>query len=92
MDLLGFMSGVVHGLKPLSMTQPPTAGFAFTVKQMPRHQEAAGERLTKHAQVIDELSSPGDVLVIDVGGVLISALAARYRRCGPRSEDLAAGL
>jgi regulator of RNase E activity RraA len=70
MDALGMARGVIHGLKPLSLTQPRTAGFAFTVKQMPRHHEAVGEKLAKHAQVIDELSSAGDVLVIDVGGRL----------------------
>jgi len=68
MDLLGIRRGVIHGLKPLSMMQPRTVGFAFTVKQMARHHEAVGEALAKHAQVIDELSSPGDVLVVDVGG------------------------
>ena len=70
MDGLGIARGVIHGLKPLSLSQPRTAGFAFTVKQMPRHQEAVGEKLAKHSQVIDELSSPDDVLVIDVGGRL----------------------
>ena len=70
MDGLGIARGVIHGLKPLSMMQPRTAGFAFTLKQMPRHQEAVGDKLAKHLQVIDELSSPGDVLVIDVGGRL----------------------
>jgi regulator of RNase E activity RraA len=70
MDGLGLARGVVHGLKPLSLQQPRTVGFAFTLKQMPRHQEAVGKTLTKHAQVIDSLASPGDVLVIDVGGRL----------------------
>jgi regulator of RNase E activity RraA len=70
MDALGIARGVIHGLKPLALTQPRTAGFAFTVKQMPRHQEAVGDKLAKHSQVIDELASAGDVLVIDVGGRL----------------------
>lgn len=68
MDKLGVRRGVIHGLKPLSMQQPRTAGVAVTIKQMQRHQEAEGAKLAKHAEVIDELSSPGDVLVFDVGG------------------------
>jgi len=70
MDGLGIPRGVVKGLKPLSLAQPRTAGFAFTVKQMPRHQTAEGNKLAKHLSVIDQLSSPGDVVVIDVNGGL----------------------
>ena len=56
MDALGIARGVIHGLKPLSLTQPRTAGLAFIVKQMPRHQQAVGDKLAKHSQVIDELT------------------------------------
>jgi regulator of RNase E activity RraA len=61
-------------------------GMAFTVKQLQRHQESEGYSLTRHAEVIDQLSSSGDVLVIDVGGRLdictggaILALRAQLR-------------
>ena len=70
MDKLEIPRGVIHGLSPLSMQQPRTVGVAVTIKQMQRHQEAKGNKLAKQGTVIDEIASPGDVLVFDVGGRL----------------------
>ena len=71
MAKLGLPSGVlVNGPKPVDIHQPRMAGYAYTVQQMPRHQTAEGKGLCKHLDVINSLSSAGDVLVIDVGGRL----------------------
>ncbi|MDF2961841.1 MAG: putative ribonuclease inhibitor RraA/dimethylmenaquinone methyltransferase [Paenibacillus sp.] len=86
MDILGLPRGIVQGLAPLSMSQPRMVGFAYTIKQMPRHQESEARVLTKHADVIDQLASSGDIIVFDVGGRLdictggaILALRAQVR-------------
>ena len=70
MDKLKVPRGVITGLQPLSLHQPRTAGFALTIKQMPRHQAAENGKLTAHLEAIDDLSMPGDVIVFDVGGRL----------------------
>ncbi len=68
MQILGIPSGVVVGLRPLSLDQRRAAGFARTIKQMHRKQSAEGKSLARHSKVIDEGLNPGDMLVIDVGG------------------------
>jgi 4-hydroxy-4-methyl-2-oxoglutarate aldolase len=68
MDQLGVCRAVIQGLNPLSYSQPRIAGWAYTVKQLPRHQTAEGYNLTRHSEVIDSLAAPGDVVVIDTGG------------------------
>src|SRR5690554_224933 len=68
MDKLSIPRGVVHGLHCLAATQPRTVGWAYTIKQMQRHQDDKGYTLTKHADVVDQLASEDDVIVFDVGG------------------------
>lgn len=69
MDMLGLQRRVMHGLYPISPTQPRTVGWAFTLKQIQRHPNSGKEKvLTKHAEIVDHLAKPNDVLVIDVGG------------------------
>ena len=45
------------------------AGSAFTLRQVPRPIDTPSSvNLTKHAKVIDEMSQPGQVIVIDTAG------------------------
>ena len=67
MERLGIQSGVIHGLRPLSVSHSRFMGWAVTIKQV-RVQSRSPENLTKHAEVIDELASEDDVIVIDAGG------------------------
>lgn len=59
---------IIGGPKAIAIQQPRMAGYACTVQQMPRHQTSEGANLSKHLQVINSISQPGDVLVVDVGG------------------------
>lgn len=69
MAKLGIQSGALDStLFPLIPSQRRTAGTAVTVKQMVRSQAAEGASLAKHSKVIDSQLTPGDLLVIDVGG------------------------
>lgn len=68
MEQLGLGCGAVHGLLPVSTSQPRAVGFAVTVRQATRHHVAKERQLAKHASVIDELLGPDDMLVIDAGG------------------------
>lgn len=70
MAQLGLGCGAVHGLAPISVQQPRAVGFAFTIRQAPRHHAAQEANLATHARVIDEVLAPHDMLVIDVGGRL----------------------
>ena len=67
MALLGLPDAAVTGLVMLHPDQPPAAGFAVTMQQMPRHAGAPEGNLTRQAAVVDTLRE-GDLLVIDVGG------------------------
>ncbi len=69
MDNLGIRSGVVLGLHPLDVYQPRTAGFAKTLRQMPRKTAYDGKALTKQASIIDSQTEYGDLLVIEATGL-----------------------
>ena len=68
MDKLKLKKKVIHGLTPISPTQPRMTGFAYTVRQIAIHHDPAEGLLVKHAPAIDAYSQSGDVMVIDVGG------------------------
>jgi regulator of RNase E activity RraA len=69
MDNLGLQRGVITGLHMLTRSDKKrVAGFAYTMKQMTRHQASKGRKLAKHSEAINKLAAPGDVLVIDAGG------------------------
>ena len=69
MDNLSLQRGVITGLAMLTQAESKRiAGFAFTMKQMYRHQGSVGAKLAKHSEAINRLAEPGDVLVIDAGG------------------------
>ena len=71
MDNLGLQRGVITSLRLLTQSDDARlAGFAFTMKQMYRHQASSGAKLAKHSEAINSLAAPGDVLVIDAGGRL----------------------
>ncbi|MDR0469845.1 MAG: RraA family protein [Peptococcaceae bacterium] len=71
MDNLGLQRGVITGLSLLTRTEKKRlVGFAYTMKQMTRHQASQGAKLAKHSEAINKLADPGDVLVIDAGGRL----------------------
>ena len=60
--------GAITKLYPLDINQRRAVGFAYTVKQMQRHQAAEGQSLAMHGKLIDEELKEGDLMVIDVGG------------------------
>ena len=71
MDNLHLQRGVITSLRLLTRSEKKRlAGFAFTMKQMYRHQASAGAKLARHGEAINQLAAPGDVLVIDAGGRL----------------------
>lgn len=65
---LGVPCRIVTGLHPVITGLKRAAGYAVTIKQMVRNVNATEKVLTKHADVIDNHLSKGDLLVIDVGG------------------------
>ncbi len=70
MDELGFKRSVVPGLHRISGGTATAAGFALTIRQAQRNVSAVpGENLTRHGKVIDEDVQPGNLIVIDTGGV-----------------------
>jgi 4-hydroxy-4-methyl-2-oxoglutarate aldolase len=83
---LGFEPCSIPGPAALSPGQPRFAGPAFTVKQRAKS-NPVGPGHTRHAEAIDAMASPGDVVVIDVGGrtdvcTLGGLLARRGKRRG----------
>jgi regulator of RNase E activity RraA len=71
MDNLGLQRGVITGLSLLTRSENQRlSGFAYTMKQMTRHQSSSGKKLAKHSDAINMLTEPGDILVIDAGGRL----------------------
>lgn len=62
---LGLPTGVLHNLRPASSDQPAFAGWAFPIQQDQKRKQSEPGR-TRHAEVIDSLAKPGDVIVIDV--------------------------
>lgn len=64
---LGWVPRAMRGLRSIG-SPSAFAGPAFTLRQVPRPIDTPPSvNLTKHAQVIDELAAPGQVLVIDTG-------------------------
>ena len=70
MDSLGLRRGAILGVNRLNAGQPKTAGFAFTIKQMRRKSAWDGKNLAKQAGIIDRETQEGDLLVIDMGGIM----------------------
>ena len=68
MSKLGIQGGIVDGLRPLSPSQPPVAGYALTIKQMQRHSSKTESILARHSAVIDEQTESSSLIVIDAGG------------------------
>ena len=69
MDSLGLKRGIVLGLRPVEPTQPRAAGFALTIQQMRRRTAWDNKNLARHSRIIDTETAPGDMLVIDMGGI-----------------------
>ena len=66
---MGLPGCVVNAdLHPIASPQRRAAGFAVTVRQMSRSQNAENAAPARHGQVIDEQLGEGDMLVIDAGG------------------------
>lgn len=70
MDKLGIRRGAVLGLRPLNAGQSAAAGFALTIQQMRRQTAYDGKNKARQAGIIDKETAPGDLLVIDMGGVM----------------------
>ncbi|OGA32835.1 MAG: hypothetical protein A3G80_09655 [Betaproteobacteria bacterium RIFCSPLOWO2_12_FULL_62_13b] len=65
---MGRVPAAMRGLKSIG-SGASFAGSAFTLRQIPRPIEIPlNANLTRHAQVIDEMSEPGQVIAIDTGG------------------------
>ncbi|MBQ7796676.1 MAG: hypothetical protein IJ374_08980 [Lachnospiraceae bacterium] len=70
MDNLEIRRGVVLGLHALDNHQPKAAGFALTVQQMRRKTAYDGKNLARQGGIIDSETQEGDILVIDMGGIM----------------------
>lgn len=70
MDNLGIRRGAIFGVHALDPRQPKAAGFALTIQQMRRKTIYDGKNLARQGEVIDTESGEGDMLVIDMGGIL----------------------
>ncbi|MCI8512798.1 MAG: hypothetical protein HFE83_12540 [Lachnospiraceae bacterium] len=86
MDKLGIRRGAVLGVHPLEQKQPKAAGFALTVRQVYRRTAYDGTNQACQAQIIDTKTAEGDLLVIDMSGIMnvstggaLLALRARMR-------------
>ena len=70
METLGLRRAVITGYKVIAPEGTAIAGPAFTVRQYRKHGSDDRERnLTKHIEVSRDLAQPGDVVVIDTGGM-----------------------
>lgn len=70
MDSLGIRRGAVLGVQALDRKQPKAAGFALTIQQMRRKTAYDGKNLARQGGVIDAETTEGDMLVIDMGGMM----------------------
>ena len=68
MDHLGLTGFAVPDLHPLRFSQPPAAGFARTIQQRIKGNNCTGKGKVRQRQVINTLTEPGDLLVIDACG------------------------
>lgn len=66
MDELGLPENAAVGFQAFAF-ETAIAGYAFTLVQ--ERLPPGGEGQTQHAQVVTELASPGDILVIDAAGI-----------------------
>lgn len=69
MDQLGIRRGAVLGLHALEPSQPKTAGFALTIRQMHRKTAFDGKNQARQGGIIDQETQPGDMLVLDMAGM-----------------------
>lgn len=69
MDQLGIRRGAVLGLHALEPSQPKTAGFALTIRQMRRKTAFDGKNQARQGGIIDQETQPGDMLVLDMAGM-----------------------
>jgi regulator of RNase E activity RraA len=70
METLGMRRTVITGYTMLGPAGSAIAGRAFTVRQVRKHgSDERNKQLTRHLDVSKELSQPGDIIVIDTGGM-----------------------
>jgi regulator of RNase E activity RraA len=70
METLGMRRTVITGYTMLGPAGSAIAGRAFTVRQFRKHgSDERNKQMTRHLDVSKELSQPGDIIVIDTGGM-----------------------
>jgi regulator of RNase E activity RraA len=71
METLGLRRAVITGYAMLGPPGSSIAGRAFTLRQMRKHgSDDRNAAMTKHIDVTRELAQPGDIIVIDTGGMI----------------------
>lgn len=89
MDHLKIRNGVVTGLFPNGRNQKRSVGFALTIQQMPKKTSVWEKGMVKQRLVINTMTKPYDMLVIDACGRMDvcsggSLLALRAKMRGVR--------
>lgn len=70
MERLGLRRAVLHGYQRLAPQGIRMVGTAFTLKQQWKHSSDPRDvSLVRHGEVSRELAQPGDIVVIDTGGI-----------------------
>jgi regulator of RNase E activity RraA len=70
METLGLRRSVITGYIMLGPAGAAIAGRAFTLRQLRKHgSDERTKQLTRHIDVSKELAQPGDIVVIDTGGM-----------------------
>jgi regulator of RNase E activity RraA len=70
METLGLRRAVITGYTLLGPPGASIAGRAFTLRQIRKHgTDDRNATLTRHIDVTRELAQPGDIIVIDTGGM-----------------------
>jgi regulator of RNase E activity RraA len=71
METLGLRRAVITGYAMLGPPGASIAGRAFTLRQMRKHgSDERNATMTRHIDVTRELAQPGDIIVIDTGGMI----------------------
>jgi regulator of RNase E activity RraA len=71
METLGLRRAVITGYAMLGPPGSAIAGRAFTLRQMRKHgSDERNASMTRHIDVTRELAQPGDIIVIDTGGMI----------------------
>lgn len=86
MEQLSMRRAVICGMKFL-VPGEMMVGTAYTVRQLAKHGSAGkSDRLVRHAEVAAKLAQPGNVVVVDVGGItdVASWGEIHSRRCMKR--------